>query len=178
MMLWGARRCHALTTVLQWVLQPRASLAWSLISTQFHRRLLSTELLPRTSAAVHPPIKNQRSLLLSPLSASSLVLDQEAEETVATNVASSSSSSAFQQPAATDSTSSSRILADWDTFVKPERDPRKYRVVVLSNNLQVLLVSDEMSSGIGVEAASVHVQAGHMDDTIPGLARKLTAWLF
>ena len=106
------------------------------------------------------------------------MLDQEAEETVATNVASSSSSSAFQQPAATDSASSSRILADWDTFVKPERDPRKYRVVVLSNNLQVLLVCDEMSSGIGVEAASVHVQAGHMDDTIPGLARKFTAWLF
>jgi hypothetical protein len=29
-----------------------------------------------------------------------------------------------------------------------------------------------MTSGIGVEAASVHVQAGHFDDTIPGLARK------
>ena len=65
-----------------------------------------------------------------------------------------------------------RTLADWDAFVKPERDPRKYRVLVLSNNLQVLLVCDELTSGIGVEAASVHVQAGHFDDTIPGLARK------
>lgn len=64
------------------------------------------------------------------------------------------------------------ILADYDQFVTPERDPRKYRVVRLANNLLVLLVCDEMSSGIGVEAASVHVQAGHMDDTIPGLARK------
>jgi len=68
--------------------------------------------------------------------------------------------------------STTTILADYDQFVTPERDPRKYRVVRLANNLLVLLVCDEMSSGIGVEAASVHVQAGHMDDTIPGLARK------
>jgi len=72
-------------------------------------------------------------------------------------------------------TTSSKILADANQFVTPERDPRKYRVIELPNNLQVLLVCDEMKSGIGVEAASVHVQAGHMDDTIPGLARK---WLF
>jgi len=39
------------------------------------------------------------------------------------------------------------------------------------NNLKVLLVSDQMAVGdVGTEAASVHVQAGHFDDTIPGLA--------
>jgi hypothetical protein len=27
------------------------------------------------------------------------------------------------------------------------------------------------SSTIGIEAASIHVQAGHFDDTLPGLAR-------
>jgi hypothetical protein len=63
------------------------------------------------------------------------------------------------------------ILADHADFITPERDPRKYRAIKLPNNLQVLLVCDEMTSGVGVEAASVHVQAGHFDDTIPGLAR-------
>jgi hypothetical protein len=63
------------------------------------------------------------------------------------------------------------VLADHADFITPERDPRKYRAIKLPNNLQVLLVCDEMTSGVGVEAASVHVQAGHFDDTIPGLAR-------
>ena len=63
------------------------------------------------------------------------------------------------------------ILADSGDFVKPQRDLRQYRAIILPNNLQVLLVSDQMETGqVGVEAASVHVQAGHMDDTIPGLA--------
>lgn len=66
-----------------------------------------------------------------------------------------------------------QILADDDQFVKPERDPRSYRTIRLQNNLIALLVCDERTSGVGVEAASVHVQAGHLDDTIPGLARKL-----
>eukprot|EP00527_Entomoneis_sp_CCMP2396_P004204 CAMPEP_0198156170 /NCGR_PEP_ID=MMETSP1443-20131203/69516_1 /TAXON_ID=186043 /ORGANISM="Entomoneis sp., Strain CCMP2396" /LENGTH=1177 /DNA_ID=CAMNT_0043822953 /DNA_START=143 /DNA_END=3677 /DNA_ORIENTATION=+ len=64
------------------------------------------------------------------------------------------------------------ILADDDIFLKPERDGRQYRMIKLKqNNLKVLLVSDQMAEGdVGVEAASVHVQAGHYDDTIPGLA--------
>jgi hypothetical protein len=65
----------------------------------------------------------------------------------------------------------SLVLADDADFVKPDPDPRQYRVIVLPNNLQVLLVSDQLLPGaVGVEAASVHVQAGHFDDTLPGLA--------
>jgi insulysin len=58
-----------------------------------------------------------------------------------------------------------------DHFVTPERDPRSYRLIRLSNNLIALLVSDGMTEGVGIEAASVHVKAGHFDDTVPGLAR-------
>jgi secreted Zn-dependent insulinase-like peptidase len=58
-----------------------------------------------------------------------------------------------------------------DHFVTPERDPRSYRLIQLGNNLVALLVSDGMTEGVGVEAASVHVKAGHFDDTVPGLAR-------
>jgi hypothetical protein len=70
-----------------------------------------------------------------------------------------------------------KILADEPEFAKPDRDMHEYRYIQLANNLKVLLVStakassgsaDEKSSK--VEAASVHVQAGHFDDTIPGLA--------
>lgn len=69
-------------------------------------------------------------------------------------------------------TAASQVLAAASTFVKPDRDPRSYRAVRLSNNLNVLLVCDETATaGVGVEAASVHVQAGHFDDAIPGLAR-------
>ena len=72
----------------------------------------------------------------------------------------------------TDTSAETVVLADASDFVKPERDMREYRAIRLPNNLQVLLVSDNMERGqVGVEAASVHVQAGHMDDTIPGLAQ-------
>lgn len=73
--------------------------------------------------------------------------------------------------------SGTKILADEPEFTKPDRDMHEYRYIQLANNLKVLLVStakassgsaDEKSSK--VEAASVHVQAGHFDDTIPGLA--------
>lgn len=63
------------------------------------------------------------------------------------------------------------LIADDASFLKPDRDPRRYRMIRLPNNLQVLLVSDQLAvGGTGVEAASVHVQAGHFDDTVPGLA--------
>ena len=64
------------------------------------------------------------------------------------------------------------ILTDDAEFVRPDRDLRSYRFIQLANNLRCLLVCDNMQSGVGIEAASVHVQAGHFDDTIPGLARK------
>ena len=71
-----------------------------------------------------------------------------------------------------DSSDQVEILADDGVFLKPERDGRQYRMIRLKqNNLKVLLVSDQLPEGdVGVEAASVHVQAGHFDDTIPGLA--------
>jgi hypothetical protein len=67
------------------------------------------------------------------------------------------------------------ILADADEFIKPERDLRDYRVIKLENNLEALLVSTTNASSdeddsAKVEAASMHIQAGHFDDTIPGLA--------
>jgi len=66
------------------------------------------------------------------------------------------------------------LLADSDAFVKPELDDRKYRCIVLPNNLKALLVSTAdvagASEGSQSEGAAIHVQAGQMDDTIPGLA--------
>jgi hypothetical protein len=92
------------------------------------------------------------------------------------------------------------ILADAPNFIKPDRDLREYRYIRLPNNLRALLVStgkaasateyvddddhdgsrdhleddidngSSSSSAAQVEAAAVHVQAGHFDDTIPGLA--------
>ena len=76
-----------------------------------------------------------------------------------------------QQDVINNDTGETVVLAESDTFVKPERDLRDYRVILLPNNLQCLLVSDNLKTGdVGMEAASVHVQAGHMDDTLPGLA--------
>lgn len=64
-----------------------------------------------------------------------------------------------------------KILADDPEFLKPERDRRRYRIIQLANNLKVMLISGGTSEeNVGIEAASVHVQAGHFDDTIPGLA--------
>ncbi len=67
------------------------------------------------------------------------------------------------------------ILADADAFIKPDRDPRDYRVIKLKNNLQAMLVSttqavNDDDESANVEAASMHIQAGHFDDTLPGLA--------
>ena len=59
------------------------------------------------------------------------------------------------------------MLANDVDFIKPLPDKRQYRAVLLKNNLQVLLVSSPESD---VEAGALHVQAGHMDDTRPGLA--------
>jgi hypothetical protein len=76
------------------------------------------------------------------------------------------------------SSSKTEILAAESEFIRPDRDLSQYRWVKLENNLQVLLVStadtksssDDEEGSAKVEAASIHVQAGHFDDTIPGLA--------
>lgn len=76
------------------------------------------------------------------------------------------------QPTTTNSkgSSSSKVLAQDDDFIKPSLDKRQYRSITLPhNNLQVLLVSDPQTD---VEAGAVHIKAGHFDDPIhrPGLA--------
>jgi hypothetical protein len=75
--------------------------------------------------------------------------------------------------AASPNSKRSTILTEDREFIRPERDLRSYRLIRLPNNLQCLLVCDNMKTGMGVEAASIHVQAGHFDDTLPGLARTL-----
>jgi secreted Zn-dependent insulinase-like peptidase len=83
------------------------------------------------------------------------------------------------------SSSETEIVAAESDFTKPDRDRSEYRWIRMKNNLQVLLVStsassnnsDGKSSSAKVEAASVHVQAGHFDDTIPGLYVKFNSKL-
>jgi len=55
----------------------------------------------------------------------------------------------------------STILADDSKFVKSLPDKRSYRALSLPNGLSCLLASDPATD---VEAASVHVRAGHFDD--------------
>ena len=67
------------------------------------------------------------------------------------------------------------IVVDSEEFFKPDRDLHEYRYIRLQNNLKVFIVSTQKASSAEenaakVEAASVHVQAGHFDDTIAGLA--------
>lgn len=74
-------------------------------------------------------------------------------------------------PPSPEATTDEKTIVLADEFITPDRDPRQYRMIRLANTLECLLVSDGLTEGeVGVEAASVHVQAGHFDDTIPGLA--------
>jgi len=58
----------------------------------------------------------------------------------------------------------SKVLADDKDFIKSQLDKRKYRSIVLpTNKLQILLVSDPETD---VEAAAVHIKAGHFDDPV------------
>jgi len=179
---WWTRRRHGVFMALLNLVLPRASSSWSSISagkTTTSRLLLSNSnnncrrtsatlvvATPKTVATAGNRLSRQTTSL-----GVSLVEDQEQ-----TSLSEASSATAAALTANINNnknnTTATRILADWEAFVTPERDPRKYRIIALPNNLQALLVCDEMTSGIGVEAASVHVQAGHYDDTIPGLARK------
>eukprot|EP00571_Detonula_confervacea_P002850 CAMPEP_0172329606 /NCGR_PEP_ID=MMETSP1058-20130122/60967_1 /TAXON_ID=83371 /ORGANISM="Detonula confervacea, Strain CCMP 353" /LENGTH=1213 /DNA_ID=CAMNT_0013046787 /DNA_START=164 /DNA_END=3805 /DNA_ORIENTATION=+ len=53
------------------------------------------------------------------------------------------------------------VLANDSEFIKSDPDKRQYRAITLPNQLTVLLASDPNTD---VEAASVHVRAGHFDD--------------
>lgn len=64
-------------------------------------------------------------------------------------------------PPSMESNTGTIILANDDQFIKSLPDKRSYRAITLSNQLTVLLVSDPTTD---VEAASVHVRAGHFDD--------------
>mmetsp|Transcript_34158 Transcript_34158/g.71910 ORF Transcript_34158/g.71910 Transcript_34158/m.71910 type:complete len:1204 (-) Transcript_34158:110-3721(-) len=57
--------------------------------------------------------------------------------------------------------SGTKVLADDPEFIKSLPEKRQYRVIQLPNKLTVLLASDPTTD---VEAASVHVRAGHFDD--------------
>ena len=53
------------------------------------------------------------------------------------------------------------VVANDEEFIKSLPDKRQYRAITLPNQLTVLLASDPTTD---VEAASVHVRAGHFDD--------------
>ena len=119
--------------------------------------VLSTTTTTATSSSHHKPS-------LTTLAQSSLSVDVPA-------TASDNTCHDNNNPTTTSTNNATIILADDDAFLKPERDPRQYRMIRLANQLQVLLVSDRLAvGGVGAEAGAVHVQAGHFDDTVPGLA--------
>lgn len=99
------------------------------------------------------------------------------QSTAATDI-SSSTSFKYENQIAPNRDGVTKILADDPQFIKPDPDRREYRWIQLANNLQVLLVSTTKSTTVDctdeevshVEAAAVHVQAGHFDDTIPGVS--------
>ena len=78
------------------------------------------------------------------------------EEGVCNDIPPSPSSSTTQ-------TTTTKILATEEEFVKSLPDKRTYRAITLPNKLTVLLASDPTTD---VEAASVHVRAGHFDDPV------------
>jgi len=78
------------------------------------------------------------------------------EEGVCNDIPPNPSSSSTQ-------TTTTKILATDEEFVKSLPDKRTYRAITLPNKLTVLLASDPTTD---VEAASVHVRAGHFDDPV------------
>ena len=108
---------------------------------------------------------------------SSLLKDLTSQEASTINNGSGVSSSttatleppSSPSPPSLESNANTIILANDDEFIKSLPDKRSYRAITLSNQLTVLLVSDPTTD---VEAASVHVRAGHFDDppTRAGLA--------
>ncbi|CAJ1945695.1 unnamed protein product [Cylindrotheca closterium] len=67
--------------------------------------------------------------------------------------------------------SETEVLVESEDFMKPDRDLRQYRYIKLKNNLKVLLVRNPVHSKTNgdntatVEAAAMHIQAGHFDDS-------------
>ena len=67
--------------------------------------------------------------------------------------------------------SETEVVVESNDFMKPDRDLRQYRYIKLKNNLKVLLVRNPIQSKTNedntatVEAAAMHIQAGHFDDS-------------
>jgi len=67
--------------------------------------------------------------------------------------------------------SETEVLVASEDFMKPDRDLRQYRYIRLKNNLKVLLVRNpiqpktNVDNAATVEAAAMHIQAGHFDDS-------------
>jgi Secreted/periplasmic Zn-dependent peptidases, insulinase-like len=138
--------------------------------------ILSTQLLTGCRAFVHPLASAP--FLRAAYASSSSSFTFASKNTCHKNDRSCGSSlhSTVQQDVqsrGTDTTAAmngrTRIVANDQDFLKPALDTRHYRCIVLPNNLQVLIVSDPETD---VEAAAVHIKAGHFDDpdTRAGLA--------
>ncbi|KAG7364481.1 secreted/periplasmic Zn-dependent peptidase, insulinase-like protein [Nitzschia inconspicua] len=175
-------RTTATTLLAQLVLC--ISAGQSFVARRLFSKQYSSSPASVLSSSIHPPFFS------STLFASSLVTAENSTSPSISTLTSSFSTS----PGST--TSTTTILADASDFIKPDRDLREYRYIRLPNNLQALLVStakaaseevhgdkeeelnddyddeddDSSAAAAQVEAAAVHVQAGHFDDTIPGLA--------
>lgn len=135
-----------------------------------------------SSTSIHSPNHNRRAFFLKPVlnrrNNNTCKLFSTAEETDVTKTSPAGSttiatcdaqSTTSTTGVTSTSTSPSKLLASDDEFLKPSLDKRHYRSILLPNNLQVLLVSDPQTD---VEAAAVHIKAGHFDDPMsrPGLA--------
>lgn len=173
---WTRNSSMVALTILAWNNLVRGANSWTSAAAAVRGGGMRSCLLTggTSSGRVRTPFQTHcrataAAVVLEETEGSSAALQKGISKRQGSGTSSSSSSS---------NSAGTRILVDHSDFITPERDPRKYRAIQLSNNLQVLLVCDEMSAGVGVEAASVHVQAGHFDDTIPGLARKLRVFIF
>lgn len=154
----------------------------------FHRAISSVLLMGKLLARAHcwapPAFRNPGAAVLSTTTTTATSssshykpsLTTLAQSSLSVDVPATASDNTChddknKNPTTTSTNNSTIILADDDAFLKPERDPRQYRMIRLANQLQVLLVSDRLAvGGVGAEAGAVHVQAGHFDDTVPGLA--------
>jgi insulysin len=106
---------------------------------------------------------------ISASTTSDATTDNDANTNAESTESSSATATATVSTQSSNKSSKSKIITNNEDFLKPSLDNREYRSITLPNNLQVLLVSDSKTD---VEAAAVHIKAGHFDDPEhrPGLA--------
>eukprot|EP01082_Thalassiosira_pseudonana_P014750 g13239.t1 g13239 contig8:228642-231771(-) len=137
----------SITTTLMLILQTVGIRAFA--SPFSLRRLSSLATASSSSKVNHSSITRTTAAFASPVVLPENITDSTIFTTKQSNPASSSLSS------------STIILAQDSQFIKSLPDKRQYRAITLPNSLTVLLTSDPNTD---VEAASVHVRAGHFDD--------------